>query len=318
MRLSPATPRLEVPALILALGALIGSNTALAKGLVVGGFSPLSLLLWHQAGAAVVLLAVLAWRRQAFPTDPRVLAYGLALGLFSMTLPSAIGFTVMPRIGAGTYTAMFTLSPLCTFALGWAVDRRYPGHRRLAGLAVGGLGAAALVAAGVSLAPGQGRWLALALVTPLLLATGNLVRERFLPSGPSRLQLSSVQPIAQLALLLPIAAFTATPMALPAAPWTVQDGVLLSQVAISVAIYPLFFRLQARADAISLSQIGYATVAVGVLWGALLYGEALSPWMALALGLLFLGLRLGQPPSPSPNPSPPPSPPVTVASHPHA
>lgn len=286
--------RWTVPALILVLGSLIGSNTALAKGLVVGGIAPLSLLLWHQVGALAVLLAVLGWRDERFPLRPRVLAYSALLGLFSLTLPSAIGFHAMPHIGAGTYTAMFTLSPLCTFALRWLLDRRYPGHRRLLGLGVGGLGAASLVVAGVRLAPGSGGWLALALLTPLLLATGNLVRERLMPAGASRLQLSVAQPAAQLLLLLPVALWTGTPMALPMRPWEMQDLVLVSQVAIACAIYPLFFALQARADAVALSQIGYVTVAVGVLWGAGLYGESLSPWMALAVVLLFTGLHLVQ------------------------
>ena len=70
--MSPS-PRWLVPALILALGSLIGTNTALAKGLVVGGIAPLSLLLWHQAGATVVLLAVLAWRGEAENAFNRVM-----------------------------------------------------------------------------------------------------------------------------------------------------------------------------------------------------------------------------------------------------
>ncbi len=283
-----------VPALILALGFLIGTNTALAKGLVQGGIAPLSLLLWHQAGATAVLLLALVLRGEAFPRQPAALAYSALLGLCSLTLPAAIGFHAMPHIGAGTYTAMYTLSPICTFALRWAIDRSYPGHRRLLGLMVGGLGAASLVVAGLSLAPGAGPWLALALLTPLLLASGNLVRERLLPAGVSRLQLSAAQPVAQLALLVPLALLTGTPMALPTWPLDAADAVLASQVVIACAIYPLFFALQARADAVALSQIGYVTVAVGVLWGAGLYGEALSAWMAVAVLLLLAGLHLVQ------------------------
>lgn len=283
--------RNETLPLTLAVGALIGGNTALAKGVLLAGVAPLSLLLWHQLGAAAVLLAVLAARREPLPR-PGAWAYGAALGLFSLTLPSAVGFTVMPRIGAGTYAAMFTLSPLVTFTLRWALARRYPGHRRLAGLLVGGLGAWGLIRAGLKLAPGQGEWLALALVTPLLLAIGNLVRERFLPEGLSRWQLSVVQPLTQLVLLGSTAAATGSPVALPAAPWDRHDLVLLSQVALAVAIYPLHLRLQARADAIALSQIGYVAVIAGGLLGAALYGESLSAWMVPALGLLFAGMRL--------------------------
>lgn len=284
----------HVPLLILLVGSLIGSNTALAKGLMVDGLAPLSLLLWHQAGAAAALLVALAWRGETFPASLRVFGYSALLGLCSLTLPSAIGFHAMPHIGAGTYTAMFTLSPMCTFALRWALDRRYPGHRRLAGLAVGGAGAALLVFAGLGLSPGAGGWLALALATPLLLATGNLVRERLMPAGASRLQLSLAQPMAQLALLAPLTLATGTPLALPAAPLDLTDAVLVAQVAIACALYPLFFALQARADAVALSQIGYVTVAVGVLWGALLYGESLSPWMGASVVLLFAGLHLVQ------------------------
>lgn len=289
----PRGRRAEVLLLTLVVGALIGGNTALAKGVLLTGISPLSLLLWHQLGAAAVLLAVLAARREPLPRRRDAWVYGAVLGLVSLTLTSAIGFTVMPHIGAGTYAAMFTLSPLFTFALRWALQRRYPGHRRLAGLLLGGLGAWGLIRAGLTLAPGQDAWLALAVVTPLLLATGNLVRERFLPAGLSRWQLSVVQPLTQLVLLGSVsAALTGSPVALPASPWDGQDLALVLLVAIAVAIYPLQFRLQERADAIALSQIGYVTVIAGSLLGASLYGESLSAWMLPALGLLFAGMRL--------------------------
>jgi drug/metabolite transporter (DMT)-like permease len=100
--------------------------------------------------------------------------------------------------------------------------------------------------------------------------------------------------VAQLALLAPLALATGTPLALPTAPLDLSDAVLVAQVAIACALYPLFFALQARADAVALSQIGYVTVAVGVLWGALLYGESLSPWMGASVVLLFAGLHLVQ------------------------
>lgn len=298
--MSSTATRAEVLALTLGIGSLIGANTALAKGVVLSGVTPLSLLLWHQAGSAALLLLALGLRREGLPRDRRVWAYGATLGLFSLTLPSAIGFTVMPRIGAGTYAAMFTLSPLATFGLRWALARRYPGHRRLAGLLLGGLGAWGLVWIGLRLAPGEAGWLALALCTPLLLATGNLVRERFLPAGPSAWQLSIVQPLTQLALLVPLAVATGTPFPHPGAPWDGVDLVLVLQAGIGVASYPLFFRLQARADAIALSQLGYVTVLAGSSLGALLHDEPLSPWMALALALLFAGVRLvGTRPAPA-------------------
>jgi drug/metabolite transporter (DMT)-like permease len=286
--------RHEVPLLILLLGSLIGSNTALAKGLVLEGWSPLALLLWHQGGAAIVLLAVLWQRGGRLPRSVAVWTYGLALGLLSMSLPSAIAFTVMPHIGAGTYTAMFTLSPLATFALRGLLERRYPGHRRLTGLLLGALGAGLLVAGGIAIAPGALGWLGLALLTPLLIAAGNLVRERWLPQGVDTLSLSTVQPLAQLAILVPLGLSLGIAPALPAAPWTPSDLVLALQVLIALAIYPLFFRLQARADAIALSQIGYVIVAVGVAWGAWLYAEPLSALLLPALLLLFLGLRMVQ------------------------
>ncbi len=299
--------RHEVPLLILLLGALIGSNTALAKGLVLAGWSPLALLLWHQGGAAIVLRAVLWLRGEQLPQAPRVWAYGLTLGLLSMTLPSAIAFTVMPHIGAGTYSAMFTLSPLATFGLRWACSRRYPGHHRLLGLLLGALGAALLVVGGFAVSADGLGWMGLALLTPLLIAGGNLVRERWLPREVPTLALSVVQPIAQLGLLLPLGWLLETPPALPLAPWGANDLVLALQVLIALGIYPLFFRLQARADAIALSQIGYVIVAVGVAWGALLYAESLSVLLLPALLLLFLGLRLVQV-----DPAPPGAPVPTV------
>lgn len=297
---SPAAASSAVLPLTFALGALIGTGTVLGKGVMLAGVSPLALLLWLQAATAAGLLVWMTTAAEPLPRKRSHWRYGALLGLVSLAGPSAIGFVVMPRIGAGTYAAMFTLSPLCTFALRWTLVRTYPGHTRLAGLLVGGLGAWGLLWIGLHLAPGQGRWLALALLTPLLLATGNLVRERLRPPDASDLQLAVVQPLTQLAWLVPLCAATGVTLAWPHAPWTSLDGILLAQVALSIASAPLFFRLQARADAIALSQIGYVAVVAGSAVAALLYRETPSVWMTLALALLFAGMRLvGRGPVPS-------------------
>ena len=282
----------SVLVLTLGLGLLIGTNTALGKGVMLAGVRPLALLVWLQAGTAVGLLAWLVCTGERLPQERRAWTYGALLGVVSLSLPSAIGFVVMPRIGAGTYAAMFTLSPLCTFALRWALLRTYPGHARLGGLLLGGVGAWGLLWIGLRLAPGQEVWLALALLTPVLLASGNLIRERLRPAGVSDRQLAALQPLTQLAWLVPVAVATSTPLAWPSPPWDGIDALMLAQVAISIAAAPLFFRLQAQADAIALSQIGYVAVIAGTAVGALLYAETPSAWMALALALLFAGMRL--------------------------
>jgi drug/metabolite transporter (DMT)-like permease len=68
-------------------------------------------------------------------------------------------------------------------------------------------------------------------------------------------------------------------------------GLLLAQVAISAAMFAVFFRLQSVGGPVYLSQIGYVAAAVGLGTGTLVLGEhyGLLTWLGavvVAVGVL--------------------------------
>ena len=56
--------------------------------------------------------------------------------------------------------------------------------------------------------------------------------------------------------------------------------------------YAFFFRLQQVGGPVYLSQISYVNTGVGVAFAVLFFGEQLTPWLWLAVALVFVGVAL--------------------------
>ena len=68
--------------------------------------------------------------------------------------------------------------------------------------------------------------------------------------------------------------------------------VIAAYSALSVVIFFLFFELIRLAGAVAVGQVAYIITLTGLGWGALLYGERPSPWIWLAIALVFAGVGL--------------------------
>jgi drug/metabolite transporter (DMT)-like permease len=76
-------------------------------------------------------------------------------------------------------------------------------------------------------------------------------------------------------------------------------GTLLA-VAINAVFLVLFFEIIRRAGPVFFAQFNYLAVLAGVAWGAVVFGERLSIYLALAMALMFVGVFLSgyrRPPS---------------------
>lgn len=271
-------------ALLGATGFALGVGVPLGKQAVAHGAGPLAFALWP-ALSTIVVLGLLAWRRHGAPAAlAPLLRFGLPAGLLGAAVPNTLAAWVAAEAGASITALAYTLPPLFTLGLMLLLGFERLRWQRLAAVVLAFTGAVWLastrVAAGV-----LGLEAAIGLLAiPLSLAGGNVFRARRMPQGVPVEWLGVTTAAGAAALLLPAWAATGAP-AVPAAAW---PCVAAQMTAAPVAML-LFFKLQKRADAMTMSFIGYAMALCASLIGTLVLGEVL-PWQLLpALVLIVTG-----------------------------
>ncbi|WP_175493812.1 DMT family transporter [Microvirga guangxiensis] len=284
--------RFGAVALLIATGGVFGAMFPLGKLASRAGVAPLAWTLSMLLFGGVILLAMALIRGQAVPVSRLHLAYYAGAGLLSMGLPNFILFTVMPHLGVGLSSVVYTLPPILTLAFAAALRMEKPGTQRSLGIALGFAGAAMIVSQRSHLpSPDLYGWLLLALAIPTFLAAGNIFRSRFWPAGSSPLALSAGTMLAGggWVLLLMLGKGRIGDIA------SLLDAPLLAsiQAALNALQFLMFMRLQKAAGPVYVSQVGYVATAAGLASGALVFGETYSPWIwaasiTIAAGVLVV------------------------------
>jgi drug/metabolite transporter (DMT)-like permease len=279
--------------LLLAVGLLLGLNFPLGKLAVGAGIPPIVWAAVISTGGAVILGLAVPLLKVRARIDARHLRYFAVIAVISYALPNVLVYSLIPKLGSGYVAILFTLSPMFTVVLSFAARLRHPSRLELLGIAVGFAGA-------LLVATSRGEigqrvdwiWVLLGICVPLSLAIGNVYRTLDWPKESSPLWLA-VGSNAISALLLIAASL------LVSGPGAVDHllnvpGIVAIQVALSAAMFALFFRLQAIGGPVTLSQIGTVAAGVGVIIGTFGLGErySLVVWSGVALIAIGIGLTL--------------------------
>ena len=278
-------------ALLLGTGALLGLNFPLGKVAMAAGIGP---ALWAAAislgaGLAVAASALVIEGRR--PIEKSLLGFSVVSGLVSYVMPNLLTFTVIPRIGSGLTAIMFALSPVVTASLSIALRVRPPRLLGVLGIAVGLAGAVLIITARDPNFSGAGpRWLFVALLIPVFLGIGNVYRTLAWPPGASPMRLAATSNLAAVPPLL-LAASLLQP-GLDLAPLGAAPGILAAQVAVSSAMFLMFFRLQQIGGPTYLSQIGYVAAAVGLVIGVTVFGESYPARVWAGASFIAVGIAL--------------------------
>lgn len=277
-------------ATLIALAALWGASYLFMR-MGAGEFGALPLAGMRAAGAALLLLPLLAWQGgiKALRTHWRGIA---VVGLTNSALPFVLFSWAALLIPAGS-SALFTgATPLCTAAIGWLWLRDTPGMARIAGLGIGFAGVVWLVWDKLGIGGtgnAMGGWAALACLSATVLygICGNYTK-RYLGAVPPMAIAAGSQLAAALMLALPAAA--TWPAQTPGAKAWFALGMLA--LACSAIAYVLFFRLIARIGAPRAMTCGFLIPAFGVLWGSLFLGEAFTLAMGIGCAIILAGTVL--------------------------
>lgn len=274
----------SAPVLLLVTGILLGVTPPFGKIATAHGVPALGWALVISAGAGLVLAAAMLGRGERPAVTGAWLRYCFVVAAVSYAIPNALMFVIVPHLGAGYTGIMFTLSPVVTLCLSILTGIRRPSALGVAGIVVGFAGAVTVAwTRGEAGAPAAPLWVALGLVIPLCLATGNIYRTAAWPAGAGPLELAAGSNLASAVLLA--AALVATGGTGGLAQLADVLPMTVVQVVTASAMFAVFFRLQAVGGPVYLSQIGYVGAAVGLLIGVLFLGEsyAAATWIGAAV-----------------------------------
>lgn len=273
-------PRIPEPLVLLILtGGLIGATFPLGKLAGEAGIAPVVWSFLIAIGSALTLSIMLALRRRWLSFDAHSLRFYIVGGVVSYAAPNFLVFTVIPHLGAGFTSILFTLSPIVTLVLATIMRTRQPTKLGIFGIGIGFGGALLIVLSKGQIGrPAEPIWLAVSLLIPLTLAIGNVYRTLDWPPNSEGLALAvGTNGAAAIAL----AGLSLVGVGnLPLGPAIASPGLVAAQIAISALMFSFFFRLQRIGGPIYLSQIGYVAAAVGLAAGSLL-GEkyGLATWL---------------------------------------
>ncbi len=252
--------------------------------------SPAALVFWRTAPAAL-LLAPFAFRRGALGLLLARWRWVTAYTLIEIAVPWLLLFHAEQRISsslAGLLVAAVPLLGVVVYRLAGVAERL--DARRLAGLAIGFAGVAALV--GIDVGDSDPLAMAEVIVVALCYATGPLIISRRLRGLPN---------LAVVAASLVITAAIYTPMGLLDSPGSVSAETVAAVVTLAlvctVLAFALFFALIHEVGPARSTVITYVNPLVAVLLGVVLMGEPFTTGIAVGLPLILLGSVLGTAPS---------------------
>lgn len=272
---------------LVALAAIWGASFLFMR-LGAGEFGPVALAAVRVAGAALVLLPLLAWRGQ-WPDLRRHWRPIFVVGLTNSALPFLAFSYAALSISAGLSSIFNASTPLWGAVIAWLWLRDRPTLPRIAGLAIGFAGVLGLAWEKASFKPGGSGWAIVACLAAALCYG--------LSASYTKKRLQGVPPMAvaagsqlSAALLLALPALWWWPAQMPSArAWTM---VALLAVLCTGLAYLMYFRLIAHVGAANAIAVTFLIPAFAVLWGWVFLAEPLTGAMAAGCAVILLGTAL--------------------------
>ncbi len=299
--------------MILTLGSLWGLAFSFSKMAANGGVHPVSYTFWQGLAAGLVVAAICRLRGLHIPLGGAWLRYYFTVGLTGIALPNVNLVAVIAHLPAGVMVLTIPFVPLITYGIAIGLKMEQFSLPRFAGVICGLAGVALIVLPRASLPdPEAAPWFLLALATPALYATTNVLASRLRPPDTRSMPLAAGMLLAAATMLTPVV-FLMDVLYLPSLPVGEAEIGMLGQIVISSVAYLIFFEVLRLAGPVFMSFTGYIVTLTGIAWGVLLFGESHSPWVWGAALLIFAGLALvnlrrnassggggqGRPPSPT-------------------
>ncbi|CAB3891700.1 IS1595 family transposase ISBsp7 [Achromobacter animicus] len=272
----------------LLLLAAVWGGSFLFMRVAVKEFGPIALIELRVGLAALFLLPAAMWRGK-LPIIGRHWKALLVVGTLNAAVPFLLYAYAAQSLGAGFLSVANAVTPVWGAVVGWLwLKDRLPWMRSL-GLFIGLIGIVVLVWDKLNFQDGgTGPAVLAAVSAPVFYGIAANWTKRFL-TGVDALASATGSMIAASLVLLPLAipAWPATPASAPA--WI---STILLAVVCTGAAYIIFFRLIANVGPTAAVSVTFLVPIFGVVWGATLLDEAVTPSIAIGAAIILVGTAL--------------------------
>ncbi len=282
-----------VPLAMLLVGACSYAMTfSLNRIAITEGIPVFPFVFWQGVGAGTVALVAGLVVGQRPKLTGVYLRFYFIFGFVGIALPYTMLALAAPRVPAGAVALTLTLSPILTYAFSVLFRLDRVRLLRASGILIGLAGILVVLAPGTGLPdPGMAPWLLLAFGSPVCYAFGSVAVVFLRPAGSRPIPLTCGIAFASAILMLPVMA--------AAESWWLFDGTmsagdwsLIGGGALTACFFVLGLEIIRMAGPVFFSTNGYIGPLAGMGWATLYFGEVPSPWIGLAVALLFAGLFL--------------------------
>ncbi len=290
MPTQPSRPGAVEIALLLSLATIWSSSFAFIK-VAVETVPPLSVAAGRLLLAAVLIVAVTRLRGLKFPREKGLWPKFFAIGLFGNALPFFLISWGEVTIDSGLAAILMAAMPLATLVLAhfFTSDERM-NPARVLGVFLGFGGVLVLIGPAALAGLGDEAIRQTAVAGGAVCYAIATVTARRLPRMPLFVS-SAGALIASVVLSLPLALLIDRPWALSPSPESLGAVVVLGLFPTALAML-MYFALLQRTGATFIALNNYLIPSLGVIWGILFLGEALSPRAILALAIILAGIAV--------------------------
>lgn len=278
-------------ALLVLLSVLWGASFFFVA-VAVRGLPPLTIVALRTGIAALVLIAVLRARGEAWPFAGGTVAAFFVMGLLNNLLPFSLLFSAQTLIPSGLASILNATTPIFSILVAHVLlaDERMATNKAI-GILFGFLGVVVLlgrdVLNGASIAT---LGMLACLGAALSYGFAGVYGRRFKAMNLSATQVALGQLVATTIMMVPIASAVDRPWGLAAPGLPVVASVLALATLSTALAYVIFFRILASAGAVNVALVTLLVPVSAILLGTVVLGEDMAPRHYVGMGLIALGL----------------------------
>ncbi|WP_433989587.1 hypothetical protein SuNHUV7_02060 (plasmid) [Pseudoseohaeicola sp. NH-UV-7] len=287
--------RLFFIAILVLLGVGWGATIPMMKLAVSTGHQHFGLIFWQLVIGATLMAGLSRLRGRGLPLGRAQIKTYLVIALIGTVIPNSASYQAIAHLPAGVMSILLSLIPMLAFPMALALGQDQFNTRRFCGLLFGLAGVMVLILPEASLPDRSAIWW-------VMIAVASSICYAFEGNYVARWGTAGLDPIEVLFGASVVGALIALPLALgsgqwinPFIPYGVAEWALIGSSLIHVLVYAGYVWLVGKAGPVFAVQVSYLVTGFGVIWSLIVLNESYSPYIWMALALMFAGLFLVQP-----------------------
>lgn len=269
--------------------SLLWGGSYLSARVAAPEITPFTLVFLRVGIAALVLNALLAFRRRHLVPSRRNLVNYAGMGLLNNVIPFALIFFGTRHIGAGLASILNAATPIFTVLVFHVLTDEKLRPLKTVGVVLGFSGVAVMIGLSALGNLGADVLAEIACIgATVSYAFSSLWSRRF--KGEDPVTTATGQLTASTILTLPLMIFVEAPWTLPAPSGEAVAAVLFLALLATAFAYILFFRIVAVAGASNVMLVTFLVPVSAILLGWIVLGETLEPRHWAGMAMIMAGL----------------------------